>query len=247
MRGALCYRLLPWRTGDQWRLSLALHRLGEPCETPSSLTWPRCRVAGGVRGHRDLIFDVDLSHPRRCELWQLLHQRLRRVRVSINDSSIPREAASRVGWHSDAGSLAGRLMTSEAASSSSIGSTEMTHAGGLAKASGFGLGKQSVAAVAVLSVWSAGAPLSMFFFGLVRRRHWRRLPRDAPPTAPCAAPSASPCGACWEAGGLSRAECHGRLAPFAADVEAGLGHRQSLARCRKPRQRRQCNTLGVTP
>ena len=63
--GVLCYRLLPWRTSDQWRLSLALHLLGEPCETPSGLTW---------RGRRVVILDVE-SHPSRRELWQLLHQR----------------------------------------------------------------------------------------------------------------------------------------------------------------------------
>ena len=79
-QGAPCYHLLPWRTDDQWRLSLALHLLGEPCEKLSSLTQCGFRVVGGARAHHDLIFAVELSHPRRRELWQLLHQRqLRRV------------------------------------------------------------------------------------------------------------------------------------------------------------------------
>ena len=112
-----------------------------------------------------------------------------------------------------------------------------------ANASGSGAEKQSVAAeAAALSSWLAGAPVPMSFFVLVRRRRRRsRHLSPAPPSAPGAAPfelGELPCGACWEAGWPSRADCHGRLAPFVA-VAAALGRVHSLARWWRPWQRRQ--------
>ena len=190
-------------------------------------------VSGGARGHRDLIFDVDLSHPRRCELWQLLHQRLRRVRVSINDSSIPREAASRVGW------------LSHWSAHDERGGEFLQHR--VDRDDPCGRPRQSQ------RIWlgEAKCSSSSYVVGVVSRRTLvdvlLRLSPTPPPASsagrrppmdPCAAPSAPPCGACWETRGSSRVECRGRLAPFAADVEVGLGRRQSLARCRKPRQLR---------
>ena len=110
-----------------------------------------------------------------------------------------------------------------------------------ANASESGPEKQSAAAEAATpSSWSTGAPVPMSFFVLVRHRR-RRLLLPAPPSAPGATPSElgePPCGVCWEAGWPSRADCRGRLAPFAA-ITAALGRVHSLARWWRLWQRRQ--------
>jgi hypothetical protein len=145
------------------------------------------------------------------------------------------------GGHPGAGAPAGRLMTSEAVNSSSIGSTQHLALMHSSNTSRLARGKQCEAVE--VAAWSTGAPLLISLADLLRCHQRHRGISPVPLSTLCGPIRAqwTAVGCVLEASGLSpQAERRGRMPPFATVVVVDLGRLQSLARWWKPWQRRQC-------
>jgi hypothetical protein len=93
--------------------------------------------------------------------------------VSTNEASASWEAVAKGGGHLVAGAPAGRFMTSEAMSSSSIG---LTHPGGSSLAhssNSYGLGSEAAETTPLLE-WSKGTTMLVSLSGLIRHLQRRR-------------------------------------------------------------------------